>query len=113
MTTQHVTSEWDPRVLCGYGLSWLDVHPTLSELRLEFIASPEEARYHLHLFGVTALAFSAEPGDQAPYTVVHASITPVAAAPDPDARQVRLHVEGEVTIDVTCRDCVVYVEWRR
>jgi len=112
MTTPHATSAWDPRVLGGYGLSRVDVDASLREVRLDFIASPEEARYHLHLFGVTALAFSAEPGDEAPYTVVHASISPVAS-PDSDARQVRFHVEGEVTIDVTCGDCVVYVEQRR
>jgi len=112
MTTQPATSEWDPRVLGGYGLSRVDVDPGLREVRLDFIASPEEVRYHLHLFGVTALAFSAEPGDEAPYTVVHASISPVAPSGS-DASQVQLHVEGEVTMDVTCRDCVVYVERRR
>ena len=97
--------------LSGYGLSWIDVQPDLRELRLQFIAGVKEPRYVLHFFGISKASFSLQPGNEPPYTVADAILTDCSGALDTDtAGPLRFHVEGEVIVDIVCRNCTVYSE---
>jgi hypothetical protein len=86
-------------------LSWMDVQPDLRDLRLGFNASPEETSYVLHLYGVSGLSFSLQPGDKAPYTVVDAFVTEQSSPPG-----YVFHVEGDAIVDVVCSGYTVYTE---
>jgi len=97
--------------LSGYGLSWIDVQPDLRELWLQFIAGMKEPRYVLHFFGVSKASFSLQPGNEPPYTVADAILTDGSGALDTDtAGPLTFHVEGEVIVDIVCRNCTVYSE---
>jgi hypothetical protein len=98
--------------LRGYGLFWIDIGRDMRELRLEFIAGPNEPSHLIQLLGVSEVSFILQPGDQPPYTVVDAALVENVSSSDvgSDGPMLRFHVEGEAVLDVLCAQCIVYSE---